>query len=108
MKLKEICDNHGLTPEGVDFALRQYQTIVSEITHGWLSKLTYDAKYVLQTAQERWCDTCDLKLALYEEGFHDGYNQAMREMHPCRECQEFSCDGCRHKPEKMKGESWDG
>ena len=26
-----------------------------------LSKLSYDAKDVLRVAQERWCETCDLK-----------------------------------------------
>ena len=61
MTLNEICDRHGLTHEGVDFALSQYQKIIFEITHGMLSKLTYDAQFVLQTAQERWCDSCDLK-----------------------------------------------
>ena len=33
----------------------------------------------------------------YEEGFHDGYKQAMRESVPCYECQEFSCDDCKFK-----------
>lgn len=33
----------------------------------------------------------------YEEGFHDGYKQAMRESDPCYECQEFSCDDCKFK-----------
>ena len=61
MTLEEVADNHGLTPEGVDYALRQYQIVISEITHGLLSKLSYDAHDVLQCAQERWCDTCELK-----------------------------------------------
>lgn len=61
MTLKEVADNHGLTPEGVDYALRQYQIVISEITHGLLSKLSYDAHDVLRCAQERWCDTCELK-----------------------------------------------
>lgn len=61
MTLKEVADNHGLTPEGVDYALRQYQIVISEITHGFLSKLSYDAHDVLRCAQERWCDTCELK-----------------------------------------------
>jgi hypothetical protein len=61
MKLKEIAENHGLTPEGVDYALTQYQIVICEITHGMLSKLSYDAKDIIRTAQERWCDTCDLK-----------------------------------------------
>ena len=61
MKLKEIAENHGLTPEGVNYALTQYQIVICEITHGMLSKLSYDAKDIIRTAQERWCDTCDLK-----------------------------------------------
>lgn len=61
MKLEEIAENHGLTPEGVDYALTQYQIVICEITHGMLSKLSYDAKDIIRTAQERWCDTCELK-----------------------------------------------
>ena len=61
MKLEEIAENHGLTPEGVDYALTQYQIVICEITHGMMSKLSYDAKDIISTAQERWCDTCDLK-----------------------------------------------
>lgn len=61
MKLEEIAENHGLTPEGVDYALTQYQIVICEITHGIMSKLSYDAKDIIRTAQERWCDTCDLK-----------------------------------------------
>lgn len=61
MKLKEIAEKHGLTPEGVDYALTQYQIVMCEITHGMMSKLSYDAKDIIQVAQERWCDTCDLK-----------------------------------------------
>lgn len=33
----------------------------------------------------------------YEEGFHDGYKQAMRDSDPCYECQEFYCDDCKFK-----------
>lgn len=61
MTLKEIAENYGLTPEGVDYALTQYQIVICEITHGMLSKLSYDAKDIIRTAQERWCDTCNLK-----------------------------------------------
>lgn len=59
--LESICEKYGLTEEGVDFALSQYGLVISEITNGLLSKLTYDAKTIVQVAQERWCDTCDLK-----------------------------------------------
>lgn len=61
MKLEEIAENHGLTPEGVDYALTQYQIVICEITHGMMSKLSYDAKDIIRMAQERWYDTCDLK-----------------------------------------------
>ncbi len=63
MTIEEIADRWGLTPEGVDYALEQYVKVMCDITHGMLSKLTYDAEFVLQTAQERWCDTCELKEA---------------------------------------------
>ena len=61
MTLKQIAEKHGLTLDGVDYALSQYQIVVYEITHGLLSKLSYDAKDVLEIAQERWCETCDLR-----------------------------------------------
>ena len=60
MTLKQIAENHGLTPDGVDYALRQYQTVICEITHGMLSKLSYDARDILRVAQDRWCETCEL------------------------------------------------
>lgn len=62
-RLSKICADHGLTPEGVEFALSQYQKVICEITHGMLSKLTYEADHVLEVAQERWCNTCELKEA---------------------------------------------
>lgn len=60
-RLDEICENYSLTPYGVEFALEQYQTVICEITHGMMSKFSYYAKDILQVAQERWCETCDLK-----------------------------------------------
>lgn len=56
MTLEEVAENHGLTPEGVDYALKQYQIVICEITHGMMSKLSYDAKDIIRVAQERWCD----------------------------------------------------
>ena len=61
MTLRQIAERYGLTSDGVDFALSQYQIVISEITHGTMSKLSYYAKDIIQVAQERWCDTCDLK-----------------------------------------------
>ena len=31
----------------------------------------------------------------YENGFHDGYRQAMRETDPCADCQKWECDDCK-------------
>lgn len=67
--LESICEKYGLTEEGVDFALSQYELVINEITHGLLSKLSHDAEYIIQTAQERWCDTCDLKAE--KDGEHE-------------------------------------
>ena len=60
-RIDKLCNKYGLTPSGIEHALDQYQRIICDITHGTLSKLTYDADTVLQCAQQRWCDTCDLK-----------------------------------------------
>lgn len=78
-RLTEICGNFGLTPDGVEFALEQYQKVICEITHGMLSKLTYKADFVLQTAQERWCDTCDLK-------------EAQEHIVRCKDCKHYSVE----------------
>ena len=59
--IKKICDDHGLTADGIGFAMSQYQHVISEITGGLLSKLTYKADYILDTVRERWCEGCDLK-----------------------------------------------
>jgi len=61
MTLEEVAENHGLTPEGVNYALTQYQIVICEITQGMMSKLSYDAKDILRMAQKRWCDVCELK-----------------------------------------------
>lgn len=61
MTLKKIAANHGLTPEGVDYALTQYEIVICEITNGIMSKPSYDAKDIIRTAEEHWCDTCKLK-----------------------------------------------
>lgn len=60
-RLEELAEDYGLTPAGLRFALEQYPIVVSEITHGLMSKLTYAAHDILQVAQDRWCDTCELK-----------------------------------------------
>lgn len=63
MTLKQVAEKYGLTQDGVDYVLNQYGIVISEITHGLLSKLTYDAYDVIQCAQERWCETCELAKA---------------------------------------------
>ena len=59
--LKKLGDDYGLTPEGVRHAIEAYQDIICEITGGKLSKLTYDADFVLETAEEyyrgKFCET---------------------------------------------------
>lgn len=85
MTLEQVAEYHGLTPEGVDYALRQYQIIISEITHGMLSKLSYDGHDVLKYAQERWCDTCELKEA--QKSISPVYEQLLTQEIPrCGKC----------------------
>ena len=50
--LKQICDDFGLTKFGVRHALEQYQILVTELTDGFFSKLTYDAPVILDRARE--------------------------------------------------------
>ena len=49
---KKICDDFGLTPNGVRHALEQYQILITELTNGFFSKLTYDAPVILDRANE--------------------------------------------------------
>lgn len=50
--LIKICDDYGLTAQGLRHAIEAYQDIICEITGGKLSKLTYDASFVLEEAEE--------------------------------------------------------
>ena len=59
--LEELAENHGLTPDGVGFALDQYQTVICEITHSRMSKLSYFASDILSVANDIQCDGCELK-----------------------------------------------
>ena len=52
LSFKKICDDFGLTEIGVRHALEQYQIIITELTHGFFSKLTYDAPVILNKARE--------------------------------------------------------
>ena len=58
--LEKVAEDFGLTAEGVRYALSQYQKILCEITHGMLSKLSYDANDVIRYAQDKWCETCEI------------------------------------------------
>ena len=51
----------GMYPGHIDFALRQYIGVISELTGGKLSKLCYGATYILDEIRKNYCDDCDLK-----------------------------------------------
>jgi len=96
MKLKKIAENHGLTPEGVDYALTQYQIVICEITHGMMSKLSYDAKDIIRMAQERWCDTCDLK---EQEAVEPDASLMIPDLYYCGNCKTELLDtGAGYRP----------
>ena len=106
-RLSKICANHGLTPEGVEFALAQYQKIICEITHGMLSKLTYEADRVLEVAQERWCNTCELKESQEPVKPESGKNGCGSCWYICHECRlpiAYKDMFCRHCGRRLK---WD-
>ena len=63
ISLEELANNYGLTIDGVQFALEQYQTVICEITKSRMSKLSYFARDILQVADEVMCDGCELKEA---------------------------------------------
>ena len=113
MTLEQVAEYHGLTPEGVDYALRQYQIIISEITHGMLSKLSYDGHDVLKCAQERWCDTCELKEAQEPRLVPDiaeatiGYKPKVKVGH-CPSCGVLMSEMDRFCRECGQAVKWDG
>ena len=59
--LEKVAADYGLTVDGVSFALDQYQTVISEITHGRMSKLSYYARDILSVANDVQCNGCELK-----------------------------------------------
>jgi hypothetical protein len=59
--LEELAEYYGLTPDGVQFALEQYQRVICEITHNRMSKLSYFASDILSVANDVQCDECELK-----------------------------------------------
>lgn len=50
--IEKLGTDYGLTPAGVRHAIEVYQKIICEITGGKLSKLTYDADFILEEAEE--------------------------------------------------------
>ena len=73
---KKICDDFGLTAWGVRHALEQYQILITELTDGFFSKLTYEAPVILDRAREcfekdmgevepvrrgKWIEICDTR-----------------------------------------------
>ena len=59
LTLKKIADKYGLTKEGVDFALSQYQDVIYEITNGRMSKLCYYSTDILAVADACRCEGCE-------------------------------------------------
>lgn len=59
--LEKIAADYGLTVDGVAFALDQYQTVICEITHGRMSKLSYYARDILSVANDVKCQDCELQ-----------------------------------------------
>ncbi len=81
--LKKICEDYGLTPEGVRYALKQYQRVITEITDGFFSRLTYDADTIINKAYER-----------YEQAFEEDHGWVSvkeRETEDTGICRVFQC-----------------
>ena len=57
--LEQVAADYGLTPDGVSFALEQYQKVIVEITHSRMSKLSYYADDILSVANDVRCDGCE-------------------------------------------------
>ena len=57
-KLKRLLEDYGFDDEeGLRFALDQYQKIICELSHGDLSKFTYDADYLIEHFTQKFKDT---------------------------------------------------
>ena len=54
----QVMNNHGIDHmdlvETLNYVLNQYQKIIEELTGSKLTKLTYDAEYVIETVKERF------------------------------------------------------
>lgn len=56
-----ISREYSCKPYEVLWMLDNYQRVICDITHGFLSKPCYDAETILRVAKDKWCDYCDLK-----------------------------------------------
>ena len=105
--LKKLGDDYGLTPAGVRHAIETYQEIICEITGGKLSKLTYDADYILEQAKENqsegkwerhysrpgvyadlywWCSCCGEPTGYSDAGIFYRYcPKCGAKLEPCRD-----------------------
>ena len=61
LNLEELAEYYGLTPDGVQFALEQYQKVICDITHSRMSKLSYFADDILRVANDVQCDYCEMR-----------------------------------------------
>lgn len=78
--IEKLGTDYGLTPEGVRHAIETYQTIICEITGGKLSKLTYDADYILEQAKQidyQMCSDSMLKMWMENVLSDTEYNRIM-------------------------------
>ena len=53
--------DYEMTPEDIRFSLSQYQSVLCELTDGFMSKLNYYAIDIINLVRDRFCDHCDLK-----------------------------------------------
>lgn len=59
--LKKVAQDYGLTPDGVRYALSQYQKVIEELTGGMLSKLNYTSEAVCECVKARVGNQAHLK-----------------------------------------------
>ena len=52
--LENVAEDYGLTPDGVRYALTQYQKVIEELTGGMLTKLNYTSEAVCECVKERF------------------------------------------------------
>lgn len=76
-KLKRLLEDYGFDDEdGLRFALDQYQKIICELSHGDLSKFTYEADYLIEHFTQKFKDTIK---PFTEEGFPQNFRSIVFE-----------------------------